>query len=81
MDLSIGDVGVISCLNLPIGIAHRLADMGFVRGTSVEACHHSMFGDPRVYRVKGALIAIRNTDAAGVNLIDGVDLNAMIGGN
>ncbi len=42
---------------------HRLLDLGIVPGTEVEAELASANGDPMAYRIRGALIALRSTQA------------------
>lgn len=44
----------------------RLLDLGFVPGTEVVAEFKSAMGEPMAFRVRGALIALRTEQAAGV---------------
>ena len=46
----------------------RLTDLGLVRGTRVTCVLKSPAGDPCAYLIRGALIALRRTDADGVTL-------------
>ena len=46
----------------------RLTDLGLVRGTRVTCVLRSPAGDPCAYLIRGALIALRRTDAEGVAL-------------
>ena len=46
----------------------RLTDLGLVRGTRVTCVLKSPAGDPCAYLIRGALIALRRTDAAGIPL-------------
>ena len=48
----------------------RLLDLGLVPGTVVEAELRSASGDPTAYRVRGALLALRRTQAEQIH-IDG----------
>lgn len=41
----------------------RLLDLGFVPGTAVEAVRRSPLGDPIVFYLRGALVALRSRDA------------------
>ncbi len=52
----------------------RLQDIGLIEGTQVECVLKSPWGDPVAYRIRGALIALRGADAAGV-LIDAREAN------
>ena len=50
----------------------RLCDLGFTPGSSVVCLFSSVFGDPKAYRIKQTIIALRQKDAASVEcLIDG----------
>ena len=44
----------------------RLLDLGIVPGTEITAEMRSAGGDPIAYRIRGALIALRKTQAAGI---------------
>ena len=41
----------------------RVQDIGLICGTKVECVQKSPSGDPKAYLIRGALIAIRNSDA------------------
>lgn len=44
----------------------RLLDIGLIPGTEVVCLGASPLGDPRVYLVRGKMIAIRSRDAGSV---------------
>lgn len=46
----------------------RLHDLGLVPGTLIERVMASPIGDPICYRVRGALIALRGSDAECVRV-------------
>ncbi len=46
----------------------RLLDLGFVPGTRIEAELTGPGGDPRAYRVRGSVIALRSEQAEGVRV-------------
>ena len=58
-----GERGVIAFVDLPLETAWRLMELGFVPGASVTAAAAAPGGDPRVYRVDGAEIALRRETA------------------
>jgi len=59
-----GQSAILDRLELPEPFAHRLMQLGFIPGVLVEAAHQAPGGDPRVYRVDGSEIALRQeTDA------------------
>lgn len=49
-------------------LRRRLQDLGLVAGTRVECVGVSPLGDPAAYLVRGAVVALRASDAAGVAL-------------
>lgn len=44
----------------------RLEDFGLVRGTKVKCVLKSPLGDPKAYSIRGAVIAIRQTEAKNI---------------
>ena len=67
-DLSEGETGILSSLELPEDIALRLMELGFIPGSSIEAGKTAPGGDPRVFRVDGSEIAIRRETARNLLL-------------
>lgn len=61
--LRAGERAVLHHIDLPSGEAQRLMELGFLPGASVEAALCAPGGDPRVYRVDGAEIALRRETA------------------
>lgn len=64
VELRHGDEGVLDRLDLPEDISRRLMELGFLPGSRVVAAHSAPGGDPRVFRVDGAEIALRRETAA-----------------
>lgn len=62
-DLDPGQVGEIVALEAEGMLRHRLLDLGFIPGSKVEAVRRSPLGDPKAYRLRGAVYALRNVDA------------------
>ena len=62
-DLSAGQEGVVERLDLPADFAGRLMELGFIPGHRVLAAHSAPGGDPRVFRVDGAEVALRRETA------------------
>jgi DtxR family Mn-dependent transcriptional regulator len=58
----------------------RLLDLGMTPGTPVTAELSNAFGDPRAYRVRGTLIALRNDQAARVRVRHRRPVSAPVGG-
>jgi len=64
--LPLGGEGFVERLELPEGAAQRLQELGFVPGSRVKAAWSAPGGDPRVYRVDGAEIALRKETASRI---------------
>ena len=56
------------CKEAESAMRRRLFDLGLVPGTAVTCTAVSPAGDPAAYLIRGAVIAIRGRDAAGVRL-------------
>jgi ferrous iron transport protein A len=64
LELREGEQGILDRLELPREAARRLMELGFVPGNAVEAAKEAPGGDPKVFRVDGAEIALRRATAA-----------------
>ena len=62
-ELPEGEAGVLEALDLPEDVALRLMELGFLPGTTIVAGRSAPGGDPRVFRVDGSEIALRNETA------------------
>lgn len=67
-DLNAGEFCKIIRLNIKGNIKRRLQDIGLIEGTTVKCELISPLGDPKAYRIRGALIAIRNSDAKYIDI-------------
>ena len=61
--LSIGEKAIVSSVEAHGVTRRRLLDLGLVPGTTVEAVRRSPVGDPTAFQIRGALIALRATEA------------------
>ena len=71
-DLKEGQSGVIERLDLPEALSHRLMELGFLPGMEVTAAKAAPGGDPRVFRVDGAEVALRLETASHLFLSSGL---------
>jgi len=62
-ELRQGETAVIDDIDLPDDMAHRLMELGFLPGSTVEAARSAPGGDPRVFRIDGTEIALRRETA------------------
>lgn len=66
--LRVGESGVVAGVAGETAMRRRLFDLGLVPGTPVTCTAVSPAGDPAAYLIRGAVIALRGRDAAGVRL-------------
>jgi ferrous iron transport protein A len=64
----VGSAGVVERIDLPEEVSHHLAHLGFLPGTSVEVLRRAPAGDPRVYRIDGVEVGLRNETAKHIFL-------------
>lgn len=61
--LSCGESAVISAIGGSGPMHERLRDLGFNENSVVTCLFAAALGDPRAYRIKGTVIALRQKDA------------------
>ena len=66
--LAIGEGGVVRGLGLDGAMRRRLLELGLVPGTRAECVLRAPAGSPAAYLVRGAVIALRQCDAACVEV-------------
>lgn len=67
-ELNIGESCIIKELLINNSIRRRLQDVGIIKGTKIECVLKSPSGDPTAYKIRGAVIAIRNSDASMIHI-------------
>lgn len=69
-DLTPGEAADVLCLEGGWGEINRrrMLNLGLTPGTRVWVVWPNLFGDPRAYRVRGTLIALRREQAARVRV-------------
>ena len=67
-EIPFGGKATVSQLSCPPSMRRRFLDIGLVEHTQVECVGKSPLGDPRAYLIRGAVIALRARDAAGITL-------------
>lgn len=67
-DLRMGERGVLDHLDLPEDLARRLMQLGFLPGHEIIPARRAPGGGPRVFRVDGSEVALRNETAARLYL-------------
>jgi Fe2+ transport system protein FeoA len=66
--LRVGERAVVDHFALSEDLSTRLMQMGMIPGCEVEAAHVAPAGDPTVYRVDGAEIALRRETTQHIHL-------------
>jgi Fe2+ transport system protein FeoA len=67
-DAKVGSAGVVERVDLPDEVSDYLAHLGFLPGTSIEVLCRAPAGDPRVYRIDGVEVGLRNETARHIFL-------------
>ena len=67
-DAKVGSFGVVENVDLPDEVSHYLAHLGFLPGAEVEVLRRAPAGDPRVYRIDGVEVGLRNDTARHISL-------------
>ena len=62
-DAKVGSHGVVDNVDLPQDVSHYIAHLGFLPGAEVEVLRRAPAGDPRVYRIDGIEVGLRNETA------------------
>ena len=65
-DIGLGESAFVTALSVHGNMRRRLQDIGLIEGTKVECVLKSPYGDPAAYRIRGAVIALRNDDADNI---------------
>lgn len=65
-DISPGQKALVRDIHTQGAMRRRLLELGLVKGTEVACLRRSPWGDPTAYRIRGAVIALRRTDSAGI---------------
>lgn len=67
-ELPIGETATVTDIALKGAIKRRLNDLGLINGTKVESVLKSPKGNPIAYNIRGALIALRNSDTTKITI-------------
>lgn len=64
--LPIGCISRVRQINANGALRRRLMDLGLIVGTEVKAVRKSLSGDPILYEIRGAMIALRSEEASKI---------------
>jgi ferrous iron transport protein A len=62
-EIAVGESAVVTSLELPHAVGDHLMHLGFLPDATIEVLRRAPAGDPTVYRVEGAEIALRRETA------------------
>lgn len=65
-NLPVGRSAVVAALNAGGLTRRRMMDLGLVPGTEVKALRCSPFNDPKAFKIRGAVIALRKEEGCQV---------------
>lgn len=63
-----GQQAIVESIQTEGAMGRRLMDLGLTEGTRVVCVGRSPGGDPAAFLIRGAVIAIRSEDCAGVRV-------------
>jgi len=67
--VAVGGTAVVTGIaSGPGGLGRRLADLGFLPGTTVRVVRRAPLGDPTVYELRGYQLCLRRSEAARVEI-------------
>lgn len=66
--LNANETGIVIDLENTGATRRRLQDIGIIAGTEIKCIGKSPFGDPKAYIIRGAKIALRNSDAGKIKI-------------
>lgn len=68
-ELALGRRAVVDSILSGGAMRRRLMDLGIVPGTMVEVLRASPLGDPRAYKIRGAVIALRKEESSKIMVV------------
>ncbi len=68
-ELTVGDKAYIEKLTSLNALRERMLALGLTKGTTVEAIRKGPAGDPTIYNIRGAMIALRKEEASLVHIV------------
>jgi len=69
-NVSIGDYVIVEDLSSTGMLRERMLALGLTKGATIEVVRKGPSGDPTVYNIRGAMIALRKEEASLISVID-----------
>jgi len=67
-EAKVGTAGIVEAVDLPEEVSNHLAHLGFLPGAGIEVLRRAPAGDPRVYRIDGVEVGLRDETAKHILL-------------
>jgi len=67
-EVEVGESAVVDSLELPHDVLDHLMHLGFLPDATIDVLRRAPAGDPTVYRVEGAEIALRRETARHIHV-------------
>lgn len=68
-ELSVGDKAYLDKLTSLNALRERMLALGLTKGTTIEAIRKGPAGDPTIYNIRGAMIALRKEEASLIHIV------------
>ncbi len=68
-ELTVGEKAYIDKLTSLSALRERMLALGLTRGTVIEAMRKGPAGDPTIYIIRGAMIALRKEEASLIHIV------------
>ncbi|MDF2803824.1 MAG: feoA [Anaerocolumna sp.] len=68
-ELTVGDKAYIDKLTSLNALRERMLALGLTKGTTIEAIRKGPAGDPTIYNIRGAMIALRKEEASLIHIV------------
>jgi Fe2+ transport system protein FeoA len=68
-EIRVGESAVVASLDLPHDVRDHLMHLGFLPEATIDVLRRAPAGDPTVYRVEGAEIALRQETARHIHVL------------
>lgn len=68
-NISVGNVVKVKDLSSTGMLRERMLALGLTKGAMIEVVRKGPSGDPTVYNIRGAMIALRNEEASLVSVV------------
>lgn len=66
--LRAGQKATVQKISAVGAMRRRLQDLGLIEHTEIECVGRGPLGDPAAYLIRGAVVALRDTDAAAIDV-------------